>query len=357
MKQEHYGQSVGCDQHKRYSVFATADANGKTDSFVRYEHREREQLEMYLESLGEGTPVAVESSGHWYWMLDLMEECGVRPFLVNAHKAKLMMGQINKTDKLDAKGLARLLHNGTLPAVWVPPKELRDKRELLRYRMFLSSERTKVKNRVHATLNKYAIWIDEVTDIFGKRGRELLKERLVELPHETRHCVREEMGLIDKLTQQIEKIEKRIQRLIKKTPSMELLQTSPGVGTILSAVISVEIGDVNRFGRAENLASYAGVTPRVHQSGAKRYHGPIRRDANRYLKWAFIEAATAIIRKKRNWPNKHSVKLYERVRHRRGAGKAIVAVARHLAEASYWILKKGEPYREPKNKSVSSTHE
>jgi len=88
----------------------------------------------------------------------------------SARKAKLMMGQINKTDKLDARGLNTLQRNGTLPTVWIPPGELRDQRELPRTRMALVRQRTQLKNRLHATLAKYALHDVEVTDLFGVRG-------------------------------------------------------------------------------------------------------------------------------------------------------------------------------------------
>ena len=110
--------------------------------------------------------------GNWYWLIDEMEKAGHVPKLVNAGKAKLMMGNINKTDKLDAKGLAMLSVNGTLPAVWIPPGELRDQLELARMRIFLVHTRTGLKNRIHATFAKYGITFQGVTDLFWCTGKE-----------------------------------------------------------------------------------------------------------------------------------------------------------------------------------------
>jgi transposase len=93
-----------------------------------------------------------------------------------------MMGQTNKTDRLDARGLNVLQRNGTLPTVWIPPGELRDQRELVRARMMLVRRRSQLKNRIHATLAKYALSDVGVTDLFGVRGRALLRERLALLP-------------------------------------------------------------------------------------------------------------------------------------------------------------------------------
>jgi len=123
--------------------------------------------------------------------------------------------------------------------------------------------------------------------------------------------------------------------------------TLPGVGLTLAVVITLEVGDVARFPTGEQLASYAGTTPRVHSSGGKTRYGPLRSDVNRYLKWAFVEAANVVCRIRRRHPGRHISRLYERQVRRKGHAKAIGAVARHLAEATYWMLKRQEPYREP----------
>ena len=136
---------------------------------------------------------------------------------------------------------------------------------------------------------------------------------------------------------------------------MKLIQTAPGIGTILSMVIIMELGDIKRFPRAEKLAAYSGLVPRVHSSGGKTYYGKTRSDVNRYLKWAFVEAANSIVRHRKKWPNKHSVMLYERIRNKKGHAKAVVAVGRLLAEAVYGMLIKNEYYKEPNKKNVSST--
>ena len=122
--------------------------------------------------------------------------------------------------------------------------------------------------------------------------------------------------------------------------------TMPGVGFILSVVISLEVGDVSRFSGPDRLASYSGTVPRVHASGDKVRYGRLRPDTNRYLKWAFSEAGNSVAVHRKKWPHRHVSKVYGRVRHRQGHAKAVGAVARHLAEATYWILTRKEPYRE-----------
>src|SRR5437879_11767992 len=121
-----------------------------------------------------------------------------------------------------------------------------------------------------------------------------------------------------------------------------LLRPRPVVGLTLTAVIALAVGDVARFPTAEKLAAYAGTTPRAHASGGKTRFGPSRPDVNRYLKWAFGEAANAICLNRTRAPRRHVSRLYERVARRKAHQKAICTVARHLTEATYWILNKQE---------------
>jgi len=337
---------TGDDAHKKYSIFITIDETGKLGRPIRVVHN-RESYRSFLHTLPAGSPVAIEATGNWYWMIDEMEKAGLEPSLVHAGKAKAMMGGINKTDKLDAAGLAILSLNGTLPTVWIPPGELRDQRELPRMRMVLSSIRTKFKNRIHATFAKYGITFEETSDLFGKIGRKILENRLDELPPETRHSVEEQLKLLDEVQQSISVAEKRILEIVKEDPTMRLLKTIPWVGTILAIVIALEVGDIERFPDGEHFASYAGKVPRINSSGGKTYYGKVRPDVNRYLKWAFTEAANAIVVQQEHLAGRHVINLYNKVRRHKGHAKAITAVGRHLAEATYGMLKNIEPYREP----------
>jgi len=160
----------GCDAHRRYSQFAILDGDGRLRSQARVDH-EPGSIRAFLEAMPEGTPVALESVGNWYWIADEIEAAGCVPLLTHATKAKVMMGNVNKTDKLDAKGLAKLLHLDSLPTVWLPPGEIRDERELHRTRMAISKLRTALKNRIHATLAKHGIRSAEHSDIFVGGGR------------------------------------------------------------------------------------------------------------------------------------------------------------------------------------------
>lgn len=134
-----------------------------------------------------------------------------------------------------------------------------------------------------------------------------------------------------------------------------MLQTIPGVGPILATAILSELGDVLWFPCAAQYATYAGTTPRVSASGDKIHYGRIRPDVNRYLKLAYMEAGNHIAVNQRRLSHRHVCRLYQRIRSRKGHQKAVGAIARHLAEATYWVLSKGEPYRESRKKDVLST--
>jgi len=130
--------------------------------------------------------------------------------MAHAAKAKVMMGNVNKTDKLDAQGLATLLHLGSLPTVWLPSSEIRDERELHRTRMAFSKQRTALKNRLHSTLAKYAQSLDTGSDIFAPKWRPELTKACKALPPETQRCMHQHLVALDHVQGQIKDLEERI---------------------------------------------------------------------------------------------------------------------------------------------------
>jgi transposase len=337
---------IAFDSHKRYTLAERDPVAAGEPRQQRIEHR-RGAIRDYLCECPSGGSVAVEATGNWYWIVDEIEQAGHTARLVHPGKAKLMMGMINKTDKLDVHGLNRLQRNGTLPTVWIAPGELRDLRELTRTRMVFSKERTRLKNRLLATLAKYGLAVEGFSDPFGVGARHAWPELLAEFPTQTHFCVEALLEELDGVCQWMAQLEQRLRDVVATTESMRLLLSLPSVGPILSPVIALEVGDVSRFRDAEHLASYAGTTPRVHSSGGKTRHGKLRSDVNRYLKWAFVEAANSTALHHRSHPERHVSRLYRRLKTRKGHPKAIGAVARHLAEATWHVLTRGEAYRDP----------
>jgi transposase len=362
-KQSHY--KVGCDAHKRYSLFAVLDHRGKPVERTRVDH-EPGAIWAFLSRFPEGTPVALETVGNWYWIVDEIEQAGCVPHLAHSQMAKKRMGHVHKTDKLDAEGLAILQHLGSLPTVWIAPRETRDERELPRTRMALSKVRTMLKNRMHSTLatpalaggaREYALSLDTQSDIYAPKWRPQLMQLICSLPDETGRCMEQELELLDQVQEQIHRLEVRILKRVQMTPTIQLIQSVPGPAEILSIVIGREVGSIDRFPSPHQFASYCGLVPKVKASGGKTHYGkmitpsrcPSGKAANNYLKWAFIEAANVVVRQQHHpgWRQKYVVALFERTRQRKGHAVAVGALARYLAEATYWVLKKGEPYREP----------
>lgn len=346
--------NIAFDSHKRYTLCLVEDSAGRVLEETRIEH-EPGRISDFLRRFPSGSSVAVETIGNWYWIVDEIEAAGHRPLLVHARKAKMMMGCVNKTDRLDVRGLNRLRRAGTLPTVWIPSESLRDRRDLGRTRLFLVSMRTRIKNRIHATMAKYALKVEGVKDPFCKQGRVALAEVVDRMPEHTRFAIRSQLAQLDTLECEIERLELKMKAVFEPTMEVQRLRTMPGVGYLLAEIISLEVGDVNRFASAQRLASYSGTTPRVHASGGKTRLGSLRNDVNHYLKWAYTEAAHSICLNREKYPYRHTSQLYSRLRQRKGHQKAIGAVARHLAEATWWIMKKKQVYHDRGIKQHSQT--
>ena len=268
------------------------------------------------------------------------------PCLVHARKARARIAETNKSDTITVRGLNMLQRTHSLPTIWVPPQLLRDLRELTRTRMYFVRMATGLKNRVHSELAKYGIELEGVSDIFRPRVREELLAACEALPTHTRFVTLEQLDYVDHLQEETAYFAQRIAEAFDGNVEVELVDSLPGIGFILAVVVWLEVGDVTRFNSPGALATYAGTTPRLEQSGRKLVLGGVRHDVNRYLKWAFVEAANVICLNQDRWSGLYATDLYRRVRDKRDHPKAIVAVARHLAESTYWVLTKHEPYRE-----------
>jgi transposase len=341
---------VSFDVHKHYTLAEREDkATGKR-TLSRIEHA-RGAIKAYVSQLPKGTVVAVEATGNWYWIIEEIEAGGGLPTLVNPRKAKLMMGCLNKSDKLDVHNLNTLQRNGTLPTVWIATAPVRDLRELTRGRMVLSAQSTRLKNRILANFTKFGHLLEEASDAFGAKGRRDMDERVWKLPEHARFMMQMLLDHVDQYQTSLQQVNERLDGLVQETPEMILLKTLPYVGRVLSAVMTFELGPVSRFPTAGHLAAYAGTTPRVHSSADKFRRGPVRPDVNRYLRWAYVEAANLVVLNSTRNPLRRVSQLYRRIKMRRDHGKAVVAVARHLAEASWHVLSRQEPYREPSFKA------
>ena len=333
---------IGMDIHKNYSSVAVTDEQGDLVDRCRLNHRHQEELVEYFKRFQSKTQVVMEATCGWGWLSELLQDLGMEVKLANSSKVKIIAESQIKTDKVDALALAQLLRTNFLPEAYLAPKEQREARDLLRYRISLVHLRSGVKNRIHALLTRLGIF-HSYSDLFGKKGRRFLSS--LELSSVHRQSLDGYLGLIDTIHKLIGEVEVQIRQVVKESEDGKRLLTMPGIGFILAYLVLVEIGDINRFSSHKKLCSYAGLVPSVYQSGSKSYHGHISNRANRYLQWGLIEAAQMakvidpFLRRKA-----------EIIARKKGACVATTAIARHLLVVIYHILKEKTVYRSPKLK-------
>jgi transposase len=243
-----------------------------------------------------------------------------------------------KTDKLDARTLAVLLWKGEIDPVWMPDDRCRIPRRRLARREQLVHARSRAKNEISAVLQRRLIERPGFADLFGVTGRRWLAE--VELPVEERESVDAGLRQIAFLDAEIKAVEKLIAQQALGWPEIRRLMTVPGVNLICAATFIAAIGRPDRFMTSRKLVAYLGLDPKVRQSGeAPARSGRISKRGSASARWALVEAAWSVV--KQPGPLRA---FYERVRARRGHGKAIVATARKLAILFWCMLRRGEDY-------------
>ena len=225
----------------------------------------------------------MESTGNlWVNLYEALEERGVSVVLANPLKMKAIASAKIKNDKVDARVLAYLLRGGLVAECYVPPKELRDLRALVRHRARLVRTRTAIKNRVHALLDRYG-FKHGFSDLFGRSGLEWL--RGLDLNPLDRLILDNQIEFVDCLNRLIGKVEKEILRRASLDEDVRLLLSLTGVGVYSALLIKSEIGDVRRFPNYKKLIAWAGLAPSLYQSGSIERHGRITKQGSRMLRW------------------------------------------------------------------------
>jgi hypothetical protein len=229
-------QYIGCDAHRKYSVFRIQGESGPMGPAIRVNH-ERGELERFLGSLEPGSPVALEAGLNWMWMVEQIEKANLEPRLTNPLEAKKRMGGVNKLDSSDAAGLLTLLRSGTLPEVWIPRGGQRDLRGLVRSRLVLRRHVSGLKCRIHGVLTQYGLKPladeedeTEYRDWFTVKARAALLNAMEELPSATREAMRQEYLAMWELERHVKSLETAIQARAGSLGWMRLLRTMPGVG-------------------------------------------------------------------------------------------------------------------------------
>ena len=283
----------------------------------------------------------MEATRNWPFMVDLLNEHVQKVDLVHSKGVRAIANAAVKTDQIDATTLAHLARMNYIPKAYAASKEMRDLRQLLRHRGWMVNQRSKAKNRIHATLAAYNL-VSPVTDLFGVAGQEYLHEVMdKELRPSARQVVEDHLAMIDHLTERIHVLEKNISLNERQDHIVNILKSMPGVGRLIALILLAEIGDISRFRSPKSLCSWAGLTPRVHNSDTVVQHGHITKEGSRYLRTAMVQAATTACRVSPRW-----YKTHEHMALRCGRRAARVAVARRLLTVIYYMWKKDRPYQE-----------
>jgi transposase len=327
-----YPVCIGLDIHKKYSYAAVVDESGKIVEETRIKNT-KETLEQFA-SKYRGAKAVIEATGNYRYIYDVLENY-MDVKLAHPYKTRVIAEARIKNDSLDAKMLAHLLRANLIAESYVPPKEVRELRDLTRARKALVEDRTRIKNRVHAILARNGIF--DYPNFFTKKGMDYLKR--IDISETDRKLLEINLSIIDKINEEIKEIDKIIQEKAKIDGDALLLTTIPGVSYYSALLIKAEIGDVNRFPDKFKLISYAGLCPSIKQSGNKEIKGRITKQGSRMLRWILIQCANIAIRHDEYLRN-----FYLRIKKRRGHNIAIVATARKMLVCIYYMLKRREVY-------------
>jgi len=321
---------AGMDVHKRFCQIIVCTKKGEVIRKGKVKTNEKE-IKKFFYGL-KNVKVAIEASANYSYIVDALVKEGYEILVAHPLKTRAIADAKIKSDKIDAKILADLTRGNLLPTSWIPPKEIRELRDLVRQRIFLVKQRTKLKNKIHAELIKRGI--EYKRNIFTKAGKEWLHS--LKIP-----AIETYLSIMEKLGEEIKKIDKRLKEEEKKFKETELLKSIPGVSTFSALVILAEIGKVNRFPDEKKIFSYAGLVPSVHKSGDKVYYGRITKQGSKYLRWILVECARIHVRKCDSKITEFYRKLKKKGKHE---NVAIIGAARKLLQTIYYMLRKGESF-------------
>jgi transposase len=280
--------------------------------------------------------VVVESTFNWYWLVDGLKEHGYKVHLANPSAIKQYEGLKHTDDKRDSFWLAHMRRLNILPEGYIYPKEERPVRDLLRRRLLFVKHRTAhilslqsmISRNIGANMTCYAI----------KRLDEGAAETLFNSPY-LLLAAKSNIAVIHFLKERIKLIEKAVKSHIKLRDEFKYLLTVPGIGDILALTIMLEVGDIARFPKVGDYSSYCRCVKAERLSNDKKKDENNRKNGNRYLSWAYVEAANFAIR---SYP--YAQAFYQRKMAKTNGTVAIKALGNKLARASYYIMRDQVPY-------------
>ena len=327
---------IGCDFHPSWEQVSWVDtATGDTGE-EKLVHATGE-AEKFYRRLPVPSLIGLEATGNSQWFVELVEDMGHVLWIGDAAQIRARYVRKQKTDKRDAGHIRKLLEEGRFPKLWTPDREQRDHRQLVMHRHKLVQIRSRVKNELqHLSLNK---GMQKQNKLWSAAGQKALRE----LPLKPwAACRREDLlQLLGMLDQQMGKLDAAVAKAAEQNPQARLLMTQPGVGPVTSLALVLTIGDVSRFQRGKQVASYLGLIPREHSSGGRQQLGSISKQGNRLLRSLLVEAAQTAVRY-----DPGMKKEYLHRCHQKPKGVAKVAAARKLAVRLYWMLRTEKPYPE-----------
>ena len=322
---------VGLDIHKHYLVAVAVD---KEQQPVYGPRRVPYRgLQKWLEQdLSERDAVVLEMTTNSWEMVDLLHGRVHSVTVVHPpHVALITRAQV-MTDRIAARTLARLHAAGLLPAVWVPPQEVRDRRALVAQRTKMTRLATQAKNRLHAVLHRHHLALPD-GDPFAEAQQAWWAS--LSLPAVEQSLVQSDLATLRFAQSQVEQLTAQLTRLAATDERVPLLVQLPGVAIVAAMTILAAIGTIERFPSAQKLVGYAGLGSRVHDSGQSRRTGKITKAGRRDLRTIMVEAAQTAANCHPHWQAELA-----RLQPRLGRNKAIVAIARKLLVAVWHLLTK-----------------
>jgi transposase len=321
---------VGVDLHKKSFTVCWISKNDEEGKFEEYLVSD-EGYEAFRKNLNKSDEVAVEATGSTGYFCDKIADCVGRIAIINPRQFKLISESVNKTDEKDSKLMAQYLKLDLLPEIRPLKKDDRDLRSLIHMRDKLVHWRSGLKNRIHGVLN--ANGITTKREMFSSESSLKWLSDL-DLSESIKCEIEIMVEQIKSLNDSIKKADQRVKDEKKDDDDHKRLISITGIGDLSAAIISNAIGDIEDFEDSKKLCAYAGLTPSVRSSGGKELLGRITRRGNKLLRTTLVQAALVAIRY-----NGYLRSFYERIKSKKGSGKAIIATARKMLEIIYRTLK------------------
>jgi transposase len=326
---------LGIDVHKRYAQVAVMNEAGE---IVEENRVENANLDDFAERYA-GAQAAIEATSNYYHIHDTLSE---HLDVAVAHPKELnnIADTDKKTDRVDAKELARMRRLNSVPESYVPTDEIREARALVRGRQTLVENRTKFANKVHGLLSDHGITED--VKPLSVEGREFLRELSLPTPWDT--LLESYLEMIETLTEEIQNLDATIEERAGSLKETQLLMTIPGVSYYTALTIYAELGEISRFDRDKEVVSYVGLNPVIRESGDSRIEGSISKRGSNRVRWLLVQAAHCAVH---TCNDEYLSRFYERLASRKNSQKAIVATARKMLVSMYHMLDRGEVYDPP----------